>query len=201
MGITVKPTITIDGQELACSADALDLEPVAIRGFSITWGRDDYQSSSVSPASAEISIIDTTDEWAGRIRTRNALGLKVEISWIGYSVPADTPDAEPTLIGPVVMFRGRITSAEARPRRISSSTGRRAWEISLTLADRTADYGNALAPPVEWGRETMLARAIKIRDLGLEAGSEIEQVYFWPGYTGVLTAPLDVKNEIGRAHV
>lgn len=194
MGVTVKPTITIDGEPLACSAEALDLEPVAIKGFSITWGRDDYQSSSVSPASAEISIIDTTEEWAGRIRTRNALGLKVEISWIGYSVPADTPDAEPTLIGPIIMFRGRITSAEARPRRISASNGRRAWEISLTLADRTADYGNALAPPVEWPRQTMLNRAIAIRDLGLEAGSEIEQVYFWPGYTAVITAPLDVKN-------
>lgn len=194
MGITVKPTITIAGEALACSAAALDTEPVAIKGFSIKWGKEDYQSSSVSPASAEIALIDTTEEWAGRIRTRNALGLKVEISWLGYSVPADTPEAEPTVIGPVIMFRGRITSAEARPRRISASDGRRAWEVSITLADRTADYGNALAPPVEWPRESMLNRAIKIRDLGLAAGAEIDQVYFWPGYVNTLTAPLDVKD-------
>ena len=194
MGVTVKPTITIAGEVIACSADALDTEPVAINGYEIKWGKDDYQSSSVSPASAEIALIDTTDEWAGRIRTRNALGLQVEISWTGYSVPADTPDAAPTIIGPVVMFRGRITSAEARPRRIKASDNRRAWEISLTLADRTADYGNALAPPVEWPREKMITRAIKVRDLGLAAGSGIEQVYFWPGYVDTYTSPLDVKN-------
>lgn len=194
MAVTVRPSITIDGERVACDAEALDLEPVAVRGFNITWGRDDYQSSSVSPASAEISLIDTTDEWAGRIRTRNALGLKVEISWIGYSVPADDPDAEPTIIGPVIMFRGRITSAEARPRNISASDNRKAWEISINLADRTADYGNALAPPVEWPRETMLARAIKIRNLGLESGSQIDEVFFWPGYVSSLASPVDVKD-------
>lgn len=98
MAVTVRPTITIDGIPVACQADALDTEPVAVAGLEIQWGRDDYQSSSVSPSSARLELIDTSGEWSRRIRQAEALGRKVQITWIGESIAADAPGAELSLI-------------------------------------------------------------------------------------------------------
>lgn len=195
MGVIVKPSITIDGELIPCTADALDTAPVAVEGISVVWGLDDYQSSSTSPASATIALIDTTSVWADRIRRSQAIGLKVVISWVGESTAADDPLADPDLIGPVVMFRGRVMAAEARPSSVKASSGRRAWIITLELADRTADYGNGFPVEQDWPRNTMLRRANQIRDIGLAAGSEINDVFFWPGYVASEARPMEVHGK------
>lgn len=190
MAVIVKPDVLISGQLVACRADALDSEPVVIRGFEITWGRDEYMSPDVSPASVTLTLLDTTGMWAQRIRDTQAIGLPVEIRWQGTTT--DTPSRR---VGPVVMFRGRVTQADAAPHSLEASDGRTAWTVELVCADRTADMGNALAGPEPWDRETMLERAVKIRDLATAAGSGIGQVYFWPGYVDSTTAPLEVKGK------
>lgn len=188
MAITVTPTVYIDGSPVACTAAELDTAPIAIRGFTITWGRTEYQDPGVTPGSVDITLLDTTGDWARRIRDSRALGTRVSIQWAGN-------DTDGNVIGPVIMFRGRIQHATAEPHSVKSTDGRTAWTVVLTVADRTADYGNALALPETWPRESMIIRANKVRDLGLAAGSEISQVYFWPGYINTLCAPLDVKDK------
>lgn len=189
MAIDVRPTVYIDGTRVACTAEAVDTEPVAIRGFTITWGREEYQSPDTSPASVEITLLDTTDVWASRIRESQAIGLPVEIRWTG------TTSTDLSQIGPVTMFRGRVSEATAEPHAFETRDGRRGWEVTLICADATADFGNATSPLPTWPQESMLVRANRVRNLGVAAGSRIEQVYFWPGYTEARCAPLDVKGK------
>lgn len=193
MAIKVVPTVTIDGRPVACTADRLDVEPVVIDGFNIDWGRNEYGNPSTSPASLTLNITDATGEWATAIRTTRAVGLPVVVTWTAH--PLD-PGGVPA--PPVTMFRGRIQKARAVPMDDRTTTdGRRRWRVELTVADRTADYGNGLAGPAPWDSETMLSRAVKVRDLGVAAGSGIEHVYFWPDYRGATLSPLDVKGKSG----
>src|SRR5699024_3883774 len=125
MAIEVRPTVIINGARVACHADALETEPVAVGGFAIEWGRDEYQSPDVSPSSVTIRLLDTTGEWARRIRESRAIGLTVNIEWRG--VLSTTLDE----VGPVTMFRGRVAHATAAPHSHRLDDGRRAWEVSL----------------------------------------------------------------------
>lgn len=188
MAVNVTAAVYIDGARVACLPDALETAPVAVRGFTIDWGREEYQSPDVSPSSVNLYVLDAVGDWARRIREARAIGTKVHIEWTGTTSDGET-------IGPVVMFRGRVQYAEAKPHSKRLADGRRAWAVTLKCADRTADYGNALAAPETWPRETMIVRAIRVRDLGLAAGSEIAQVYFWPGYVDSNCWPLDVKDK------
>lgn len=188
MAVSVMPDVFIGGVAVACRASALDTEPIVIRGFEIKWGRSEYMDPSVSPGSVVLTLLDTTGTWASRIRANSALGLPVEIRWQGTAT--DTGRR----IGPVTMFRGRTSHVEARPHTLHADDGRTAWTVTLTCADRTADYGNATAGTEQWPAERMIDRAVRIRDLGISSGSGIEQVYFWPGYVDTPTSPLDVKN-------
>ena len=189
MAIRVIPRVILDGETVASTAAALDSAPVAIEGLSIDWGRGDYHDADTSPASLSLTLTDATGEWADRIRNRRAIGRRVEIEWTGQPT---TPGG--VLVGPVVMFRGRIQEARAVPMDRWTDDGRRRWRIELTCADRTADYGNAFFPELRWGRDTMEARAYKIMWHGREAGSGIDAVYFWPGYQETRTAPIETQN-------
>ena len=189
MAVDVRPRVFIGGTQVACTADALEKRPVAIRGFTIRWGRSEYQSPDTSPASVTISLLDATDEWAERIRDSRAIGTAVIIDWIG-TLSTTLSDTART-----VMFRGRISEGIARPHHVETGDGRRAWLIELKCVDATADYGNANPAPETWPRETMLRRAIKIKELGESAGSPIQSVFFWPGYSESQCAPLDVKGK------
>lgn len=189
MAIVVTPGLWIDNRYVPCTADALDTAPLAIRGFTVTWGRSEYQDPSVSPASVKLTLLDATGAWAQRIRDSRAIGTPVEIRWTSVTTEGVGNEQQP------VMFAGRVQIAEARPHTVHASDGRTAWTVELTCADRTADFGNAIAPPATWPRESMILRANRIRDLGLAAGSGIRQVYFWPGYVDTLCAPLDVKDQ------
>lgn len=188
MAVDVRPTVFIAGRQIACHADDLDTAPVAIRGFTIKWGRDEYMSRDTSPASVDITLLDTTGQWAQKIRDSVAIGLTVEITWTGTT-------SEGEQVGPVTQFRGRIAQAEAIPHHYHTGTGRRGWEVALTCVDRTAEFGNARPGPQEWPSESMIMRANRIRNLGLAAGSDIAEVYFWPGYVESRCAPLDVKDK------
>lgn len=190
MGIKVTPEILIDGRPVACTIDAVDSEPTAIRGIEIQWGRADYHDADGEPASATLSITCITGVWAERVRTGRAIGLPVVIQWSG--IPT-TPGG--IKVGPVLMFSGRISSAKAHPLDLEAPTGERRWEIEITAADRTADGGNALAGPVQWPAEKMLDRAIKVRDLFTVAGADIDNVFFFPGYVDAPCAPLDVSDK------
>lgn len=189
MAIDVRPNVYIDGQRVACHTDTMDSEPVVIRGFTIQWGREEYQSPDTSPASVTITLLDVTDTWATRIRDSQAIGLEVKIVWAGFT------STSLTQIGPVTMFRGRVSEAIAKPHSYRAPDGRRGWTIELSCADATADYGNASPGEPTWPQESMLIRANRVRNLGLQAGSKISQVYFWPGYTTGLCAPLDVSGK------
>lgn len=186
MAITPTPTVLIEGTPVECRAAYLDTAPIAMTGFTITWGRDEYMSAATSPASGTLRLLDTTGQWARDIRDGAALGKRVEIRWTGLTTDGST-------VGPVTMFRGRVQHVTATPSHVRASDRRRAWDIELTIADRTADYGNTLFDQVEWPRDTMTARAVKIRDAGIAAGSEITAVYFWPGYVNSTTWPLDAQ--------
>lgn len=188
MAVDVRPTVTINGKRMPCHASDVDTAPTVIRGFQIHWGRSEYQSNDTSPASVKITILDTTGTWAKRIRESTAIGQTVEISWTGTATDGTT-------IGPVTMYRGRVAAATAKPHHYHTPDNRRGWAVELTCADRTAEYGNAFPGPTEWPAETMILRANRIRDLGLAAGSAVEQVYFWPGYVKAGAAPLDVKGK------
>ena len=189
MAIDVRPNVYIDGKRVACHTDTMETEPVVIRGFTIHWGREEYQSPDTSPASVDVTLLDLTDEWATRIRESRAIGLEVRIVWLGYT------STNFDLIGPVTMFRGRVSEATAKPHAYHAPDGRRGWVIELSCADATADYGNANAVVREWPQETMLVRANRVRDLGLQSGSKIKEVYFWPGYMKGRCAPLDVQGK------
>lgn len=189
MAIDVRPTVHIDGTRVACNADAVDTEPVAIRGFTITWGREEYQSPNTSPASVEITLLDTTDVWATRIRESQAIGLPVEIRWTG------TASTDLTQIGPVTMFRGSVSEATAEPHSFETRDGRRGWEITLLCADSTAAFGRATSPWGSWPQENMLKRAARLRTLGIDAGSQIDHVYFWSQHTESSCSPLDIKGK------
>lgn len=190
MSIRVTPTVTIDGIPVACTADRVDLEPVAVRELAVTWGRTEYHDSDTEPASLTLYLMDSTGEWSRRIRQSQAIGRRVSVSWTGTPT---TPGG--ITVGPVVMFRGRIQHAEATPHGTRADDGRRRWLVTLTCADRTADMGNATAGPEPWPAESMLSRAVKIRDLGTAAGTGIQDVFFWPGYVNSATWPLDVKGK------
>lgn len=189
MAIDVRPTVYIDGKRVACRTDTMNDEPTVIRGFTIHWGREEYQSPDTSPASVDVTLLDVTDDWANRIRTSRAIGLEVKITWLG------TKSTNRGTVGPVTMFRGRVSEATAKPHTYRAPDGRRGWTIELSCADATADYGNANPAVPEWPQETMLIRANRVRDLGLESGSKISQVYFWPGYVTARCAPLDVQGK------
>lgn len=204
MAVTVTPEVVIDSTIYSCAADALDWAVIVVDGISIKWGRTDYLDSRTSPASAKISLLDATGQWAQRIRNREILGKPVVIRWRGISRPADQPGTE-IVISPVNIFSGRVAAAKIYPTEVFTkgipSAGYdfpqhiRAWRIDLELSDRTADLGNARVGNEEWPRETMVQRAVRIRDLGLAAGSGISQMYFNPDYAGYNVAPLDAKDK------
>ena len=174
MAIKVVPTVTIDGRPVACTADRLDVEPVVIAGFNIDWGRNEYGNPSTSPASLALTITDATGEWATAIRTTRAVGLPVLVTWRLTLDPGGVPGPRSRCLGPHP--KARAVPMDDR----TTTDGRRRWRVRATVADRTADYGNGLAGPAPWDSETMLSRAVKVRDLGVAAGSGIEHVYFWP---------------------
>lgn len=192
MGVIVKPAISIAGRRVACTAEDIDRAPVAIEGFTIKWGRDEYASSDSSPATVEIQVLDTVGYWADRIRTGRALGVSLEIEWTGEITPGGGS------IGPVKMFRGRIQKATARPHSLETADGRAAWHIVLVAADPTANFGNNLVRD-KWPAESMNTRREKIRNIGLAAGSDIVDVEMWPGHENDLAAPVDLSGTSGLA--
>ena len=120
MAITPKPSVYINGRRVACSTYALDREPVAIRGYEIKWGRDDYHDSDAEPASIRLHIADSTGTWAELIRTSQAIGQTLEVRLEGTS---DKTDETQTW----VQFRGRVSHAIARPMNNTGPQGQQRW--------------------------------------------------------------------------
>ena len=187
MAVTVAPWIEIDGARVECAADALDRAPLAVGGFTITWGRGDYLTDKGEPSTASLTIIDTTTEWARLVRSNLALGLSVKIGW----------EADDGTRG--TSFRGRIARAIATPTAKRAADNRRAWQVTLTCADYSADLGNVRPAPGIWPRETLLDRAIRIRDVGTASGADISQMWTHTRHHGDYVAPLEVRDETALA--
>lgn len=183
MAVTVVPQVIIDGAAVACDPDKLDTAPVAIRGFTIDWGRDEYLTEQGKPSVARITMLDTTHEWSRLIRSNLAMGIPVRIEWA-----ADTGERS-------ICFRGRVAEATATPAAHHASDNRRAWLVELTCSDYSADLGNVRPVPGIWPRETLLDRIIRIRDLGKASGAQIAQMYTHTRHHGDYVAPLEVRDE------
>lgn len=186
MAVAPRPTIYLNGRKVACSMAALDAEPVAIRGYSIQWGRGDYHDSDAEPASIRMHLADSTGAWAEKIRTSRAIGQTIEVR---LSATSDQDGGTHEWI----QFRGRVSHAVARPMTNNGPLGQTRWEITLDGADRTADMGSTTVIEKEWPQEKILERAIRIRDYGKSAGSGIDNIYFFPGYLESRCAPLDTQ--------
>lgn len=187
MAVTVTPSIIIDGRKVACTAAELETAPVAVKSFTVHWGREEYSATGTEPASVTITLLDTTGTWSRRVRESRAIGVPMRIEWTGTATGGRQ-------IGPVVMFRGRVQHVECRPHTLTTTDGRTAWTVELDCSDPTSVMGNAIAPADTWPPETMTQRAAKILALGIAAGSEIDQLKFWDGHRNDRTAPLDVNN-------
>ena len=187
MAVTVAPWIEIDGARVQCTADALDRAPLAVGGFSIDWGREEYLTAKGEPSTATVTLIDTTTEWARLIRANLAQGLHVKIGW----------EADDGTRG--TAFRGRVARGIAAPTLMRAADNRRAWRIELTCADYSADLGNVRPTPGVWPRETLLDRAIRIRDLGTASGAGISQMWTHTRHHGDYVAPLEVRDETALA--
>lgn len=186
MALAPTPTVYINNRRVACTPSALDREPVAIRGYEIKWGRDDYHDADAEPASIRLHLADSTDTWAHLIRTSQAIGQTIEIKLTGTN---DKTGETQTW----TQFRGRVSHAVARPMSSTGPQGERRWEITLDGADRTADMGSKTVTENEWPQEHMLIRAVRIRDYGKSAGSGIDDIFFFPGYTKSTCGPLDTQ--------
>lgn len=183
MAVTVTPQVIIDGAPVACDPDMLDTAPVAIRGFTIDWGRSEYLTEQGKPSVARITMLDTTNEWARLIRSNLAMGIPVTIEWDADSGEHGT------------CFRGRVAEAKATPAAHHASDNRRAWRVELTCSDYSADLGNVRPAPGIWPRETLLDRIIRIRDLGKASGAQIEQMFTHTRHHADFVAPLEVRDE------
>lgn len=186
MGVAPRPKVYINGKKIACEPVALDLEPVAIRGFEIKWGRSDYHDADAEPASIRLHLADSTDHWANLIRTSRAIGQPMEIV-------VEAIDERTAELQRFTQFRGRVSHAVATPMSAHGREGQARWEITLDGADRTADMGAQTVTENDWPQEKLLQRAIRIRDYGKRAGSGVDEVYFFRGYLESRCAPLNTQ--------
>lgn len=194
MGIKVTPALTIGGYEIACTADRLDAEPVAVRSVQIDWGRSEYHDSAATPATMTLHLLDSTDEWADYIRRGRAVGREVRFSVEGR--PRDRRDREFSgTTRKLVVFRGRVSRATARITTTDADNGARRWLITLVCADSTAAMGGVNPGPSEWPTEAMMDRALRIRGLSEVGSTRIENFHFRSEYHMLGVSPLDVSGK------
>lgn len=185
MAYETRPTLILNGKPVACTADRIEREPVAVTGLQFTWGRDSYLDGDTTPASLKCWIADTTGKLALYVQIGVIIGARIEVKYTIHDT--DTGAAVGT---PITMFRGRVQVATARPAGHTEETNALRFDVEITAADRTADYGNSVERRIDWPREKFVPRAVRIRDIGNRGGAEIDAVYFWPGYTETYARPL-----------
>lgn len=186
MALEARPHLLLNGKEISCSADAIAREMVAVKGLEFKWGRDSYLDGDTTPASLTCHISDATGQLGLWIQTRLIIGKPIEVQYTLHD--KDTGERVGNTIS---MYRGRVQVATARAAGRIQENGAMRFDVELTCADRTADYGNAVERQLKWGREKMIGRANLIRDLGNRGGAQIANVYFWPGYVDTYVRPIE----------
>ena len=183
-----QPDIWIDGGMIRSTPVYVDgsprvdhSTPTLIESFAIEWGRDNpWQQPDA--ATLKFVMFDPTGDWLQRIRNRNAIGKPVailtRINGADYTV-----------------FRGWTTDVDAEQDRGHTPDGWvDGWRVAVTVADPTAALGNIRIGAEQWPVETMLARAVKIRNRAAPAG--IRQFYFDPNsnYPNGTTRAIELKD-------
>lgn len=186
MALEARPSIYLNGQRIACTASAIEREPVAVRGLEFKWGRDSYLDGDTTPATLTCWITDATGKMALFVQNKVIIGFRIEVFYELFDT--DTGNQVGSTIR---MYSGRVQVATARPAGHTEDTHSQRFDVEITAADRTADYGNAVERQIKWPREKMVPRAVRIRDIGNRGGAGIDAVYFWPGYVDVYARPVE----------
>lgn len=176
MGVTPKPEIWIDGAlirsapiDVAGSPRLHATAPTLVDQFTIGWGRSNPWEQP-SAAVLKFRMFDPTGAWLKRIRNRNAIGKPVAVLF-------DRADGSDYW-----MYRGFTTDVDARAQRGRTTDGWvDGWDVQVTAADPTSALGNIRIGWEDWPAESMLARAVRIRNRAAPAG--IRQFYFQPAWT------------------
>ena len=183
MVVKITPQVMIDGSPVECDPNRFADEPLAIRGFTVNWGRESYITDKGQPSTATITLVDTTGKWPRLIRSNLAIGLESEIWWNTGTGTLGT------------LFQGRIAHATAEPSQLHTQDHRRAWIVTLTCHDFAADLGNIRPAPGEWPRETYGSRLSRIRGVATDGGAKLKAINTHPRHTNDYVAPLEVKDE------
>lgn len=193
MAVKATPWVEVNGTRLPCTREALEGGAVtAVQGFTIQWGRDSYIDAETTPASLTMWLADpTADIWATLISSNKAIGMKVRVI-------ADLTDTVTgAALGSIIVYRGRIHTATATPGGTTQTNRVKWWKVEIKCSDRTADFGNSIINELVWASASMLVRANQIKKIGQDGGSEIDAVYFWPGYVNTPARPMEEKNVSG----
>lgn len=158
----------------------------------ITWGRDDILAQP-DPITVEFDVFDPEGYWPRRIGKRESIGHGVTVSW---NMPPDTSHADAPN-GVFQIFAGFTTHMRARPHRAWTTEGYRdGWIVTITAADRTSTLANVAYSFVDLPADTMLNRAIRLRNDA--AGSGIRQFYFDATYADAGVAPTRLEDTTAR---
>ncbi|WP_280383370.1 hypothetical protein [Nocardia wallacei] len=191
MPVQPYPYVILDGALMDTDLTHFGTKPVVLDGISLDWGRSEYLSHAET-ATLTISFVDRTGTLAQKVTGRRMIGAPLAVFY------TDAPGSP----WGACWFQGRVNAATAHPSTrdpFSDDPKAKAWTVTLTAADKTADLGQIVQPPGNWPQENAQQRAVRIRDGSAIAG--IGQFYFYPGHTGSLMWEIDVKGRDNLALV
>lgn len=180
--ITVEPWLEIDDTRIPCAANVLPTRPIVMDGITIEWGREGYYDAA-DPARLSARLWDSTGDWAKKIRDSQALGLHAAIKWLSPS-------------GDVVLYRGVIAHAVAKPTKHRTDAGALIWEIAIQCVDPIATLGNVYPlPGVLKAGETMEQRKQWLMGLARYGGLIVSDIDYQSGYAPAKTKPVKVGDD------
>lgn len=197
-GFNPEPTIAVGEWPLARETTfqgrrAFDAsQRTLVNGLSIKWGRSNVWDQP-DPASITFEMFDPSAWWIQRVANRTAIGVGVSVSW---KLPAGASQRDAPG-GTFTIFQGLTTKVNARPHRAWTTEGYRdGWIVTVTAADRTATLSNVSYLWAELFPDTMVNRAIRLRNDA--AGSGIRQWYFDAGLAQAPVSYTKLENKTGR---
>ena len=176
--VKVLPVVAIDGRYYDC-----DDATVPLDGIQVRWGRSGLLAKP-QPATAEIRLFDTTDDWKTRFTigtvTDTVIGLPVSLQANLYLDDSDTIHKSWT------WFRGNITNVSITDGPTDPATNRVIGRVvTIEATDPTAILGEVLnpsayIPDAAWAQdETLLTRANYLRNDALPFAG-ISEMFFKP---------------------
>lgn len=191
------PSIALDGAFLDCttqkrcpiSGDLVmpDTGLTLMGAMSIDWGRDDPHSQPAASV-LNLTLWDPTGHWLQRIAARDAIGKPVAV-WYDRAIlrPGDTRTIR-------WIFQGFTTNVDVVAERIRTPCGLTdGYIVKIQASDRAGFLGNVEWFSGELPQETMLDRAIRVRNQSGPIG--IRQLYFESRYVAGLVSSADVSSK------